>query len=248
MNKPKHYMLIACAVIYRECYYCAAIAENIIDVRILDKDLHDVGETKMSALLQKAIDAVDTTEYDAILLGYGLCNNGIRGLRSKLPLVIPRAHDCITLLLGSKEKYRKYFDENPGTYFESSGWLERGDISSVDNEESIPAQLGIKNYDDYVKEYGEDNAKYIIETLGAGIENYSKFAFIDTQICDMQRYKEKVKVKAEEKGWEYEELSGNTKIFLKMMNGDWDDDTFLVIHPGQSIEPSHKDDVIKIKS
>jgi len=39
VNKPKHYMLIACAVIYRECYYCAAIADNIIDIRIMDKDL-----------------------------------------------------------------------------------------------------------------------------------------------------------------------------------------------------------------
>jgi len=248
MNKPKHYMLIACAVIYRECYHCASITDNIIDVRILDKDLHDMGESKMSTLLQEAIDAVDTEKYDAILLGYGLCNNGVRGLRSSLPLVIPRAHDCITLLLGSKEKYRKYFDDNPGTYFESTGWLERGDCSSLENNaESIPAQLGIKNYDYYVKEYGEENAKYIIETLGNGIENYSKFAFIDTKICDTKHYKEEVKAKAKEKGWEYEELSGNTNIFLKMMNGDWDEDTFLVIQPGKTIEPSHEDGVIKIK-
>ena len=247
MNKPKHYMLIACAVISRECYYCAAIADNIIDVRIMDKDLHDIGESKMSALLQEAINSVDSEKYDAILLGYGLCNNGIRGLHSSLPLVIPRAHDCITLLLGSKEKYKKYFDDNPGTYFESSGWLERGDSSSLDNNsESIPAQLGIKNYDDYVKEYGEDNAKYIIESLGAGIENYSKFAFIDTKVCDTKRQKEQVKAKAKEKGWEYEELSGNSNIFLKMMNGDWDEKIFLVIQPGKTVEPSHKDDVIKI--
>ena len=97
-------MLIACAVISRECYHCAAVSDNIIDIRILDKDLHDMGERKMSAILQDAIDAVDTEKYDAILLGYGLCNNGVRGLRSTLPLVIPRAHDCITLLLGSKDK------------------------------------------------------------------------------------------------------------------------------------------------
>ena len=197
-------------------------------------------------MLQEAIDAVDTTKYDAIILGYGLCNNGIRGLRSELPLVIPRAHDCITLLLGSKERYKKYFDKNPGTYFESTGWLERGDASSVDNEKSIPAQLGIKTYDQYVEEYGEENAKYIMETLGSGIENYSKFAFIDTKVCDTERYKKEVKSNATEKGWEYEELSGNTNIFLKMMNGKWDEDTFLIIQPGKTIEPSHKDDVIKL--
>jgi hypothetical protein len=246
MDKPKRYMLIACAVIYRECYHCASIAKNIIDVRILEKDLHDIGEAKMSAFLQKEIDAVDTGLYEAILLGYGLCNNGIRGLRSKLPLVIPRAHDCITLLLGSKERYRKYFDENPGTYFESTGWVERGDGTSLDNPESTTSQLGIKDYDYYVREYGEENAKYIMETLGAGIENYSKFAFIDTEVCDTKPYKEEVKAKAAAKGWEYEELSGDTSILLKMMNGEWDNDAFLVIPPGKTVEPNHKDDVIKL--
>ena len=164
MDKPKRFILFTCAVIYRECYYCAATAKNIIDIRILDKGLHDIGDVKMAAKLQQEIDAVDSDLYDAVLLGYGLCNNGVKGLHSTLPLVIPRAHDCITLLMGSKEKYQKYFDDNPGTYYQSTGWIERGD-SSLANQESIPAQLGIKGYDYYVAEYGEDNAKYIMETL-----------------------------------------------------------------------------------
>jgi len=40
--------------------------------------------------------------------------------------VVPRAHDCITLLLGSKERYAKLFGERPGTYWYSAGWLEIG--------------------------------------------------------------------------------------------------------------------------
>ena len=244
MDEQKRYMLIACAVTYRECYHCAAISKNIVNVRILDKGLHDIGEEKMSALLQKEIDSVDAERYDAILLGYGLCNNGIRGLHASLPLVIARAHDCITLLMGSKEVYRKYFDENPGTYFKSTGWMERG-TSSEEYGESISVQLGIKGYDYYVQKYGEDNAKYIIETLGAGIENYSKFAFIDTQVCETARYRAQVKSDADEKGWEYEELCGSTAILLKMMNGEWDEDVFLVLDPGKAIEPSHRDDIIK---
>ena len=96
-----------------------------------------------------------------------------------------------------------------------------------------------------LKSTARKTPKYIIETLGAGIENYTKFAFIDTKVGDVEAYKKQVKAKAKEKGWDYEELSGNTKIFLKMMNGEWDEDTFLVIQPGQTIEPSHKDDVIK---
>ncbi len=244
MDKPKRYMLIACAVIYRECYHCAAISKNIIDIRILDKGIHDIGADKMSVMLQNEIDAVDAKQFDGILLGYGLCNNGVRGLHSQVPLVIPRAHDCITLLMGSKEKYKRYFDENPGTYFQSTGWMERG-TSSLENEESIPSQLGIKGYDHYVKEYGEENAKYIMETLGAGIDNYSKLAFIDTKVCETEHYRAKVKANADEKGWQYEELCGSTAILLKIMNGEWDKEMFLVIEPGKTIEPTHKDDIIK---
>jgi len=52
----------------------------------------------MQARLQAAIDKVEERQYDALLMGYGLCNNGIVGLTTKsIPLVIPRGHDCITV-------------------------------------------------------------------------------------------------------------------------------------------------------
>jgi hypothetical protein len=198
----------------------------------------------MSAILQKEIDTIDSQLYDAILLGYGLCNNGIRGLHSPLPLIIPRAHDCITLLMGSKEDYKTYFDNNPGTYYQSIGWMERG-TSSSENPESIPSQLGIRSYEHYVEKYGEENAKYIMETLGAGIDNYSKLAFIDTNVGDTKHYKEQVKSNAKEKGWQYEEVSGSTKILLQMMSGKWDEDVFLVVKAGKTIAPTHDDNIIK---
>ena len=28
--------------------------------------------------------------------------------------------------MGSRERYQNYFEQNPGTYFRSTGWLERG--------------------------------------------------------------------------------------------------------------------------
>ena len=41
MEQPKRYMLIACAVLYRECYYCAALSRNVVDVRLCEKGLSD---------------------------------------------------------------------------------------------------------------------------------------------------------------------------------------------------------------
>ena len=101
--------LIACEMLSREM--CAAIARSPrrVDFEFLPKALHDLGK-EMQPQLQEVVDAVDPTRYDAVLLGYALCGNGVDGLVSRaLPLVIPRAHDCIALLMGCRDRYREYF-------------------------------------------------------------------------------------------------------------------------------------------
>ncbi|MFH1476934.1 MAG: DUF1638 domain-containing protein [Verrucomicrobiota bacterium] len=243
MPNPQRYLLIACAVVYRECYHCAALCRNIIDIRLCDKGLHDIGAPKMCSKLQAEVDAVDRTKYDAILLAYGLCNNGTIGLRSPIPIVIPRAHDCITLLMGSKERYRKYFDANPGTYFLSSGWSERG-TSSLENEQSTISAMGIRSYDDYVKEYGEETAKYLMETLGS-MKHYTKLAYIDTHVGDFPVYKADARQLATDKGWEYEEIPGSPELLMRLANGEWNDNDFVVIEPGQTTAPSYNDGILK---
>ena len=59
----------------------------------------------MQERLQDAVIRSDKAGYEAILFGYALCGNGLLGLTAfTVPLVIPRAHDCITLLLGSRQQ------------------------------------------------------------------------------------------------------------------------------------------------
>ncbi|HBE80874.1 MAG TPA: hypothetical protein DDW65_24270 [Firmicutes bacterium] len=246
MALPKHYKLIACEIMFREICYCAAKSRNIVDIQFMPKGLHDLGETKMKAELQSVIGQVDTTKYDAILLGYGLCNNGIRGLHAGLTMVIPRAHDCITLLVGSKEKYIDYFEKNPGTFFKSPGWVER-DVSPNDSEQSVTSQLGMnKTYQEYLEKYGEENARYLMEALGDWLKNYKKLTYIDTQIGDFSEYKELTRSQAKEKGWEYEELAGNVNILARLLNGEWDDRDFLVLPPHKQIQAVYdREEIIK---
>ena len=244
MNNPKRYLLLACAVTCRECYHCAAVGRNIVDIRLCDKGLHDIGAGKMCGKLQAEIEAIDCSRYDAILLGYGLCNNGTIGLRAPIPVVIPRAHDCITLLMGSKERYRQYFNANPGTYFWSPGWIERG-TSSLDNEQSTVSAMGIRSYEDYVKEYGEETARYLMETLGA-MKHYTKLAYIDTGVGDFPEYKEEARRQAGDNGWTYEEVPGSTELLMRLVNGEWNGDDFLVMEPGRTAAPSYDDGVMKL--
>lgn len=243
MSQPK-YMTIGCAVLARECYYCAAISKNIIDLKLLEQGLHDVGEDKMSSALQREIDGVDQDKYDAILLAYGLCNNGIRNLHARIPMVVPRAHDCITLLMGSKEEYMTYFHENPGCFFRSVGWAERAQ-DNLSNPESTTRQMGMATYEEYVEQYGEENAKYLMETLGDHLRNYSSLAYIDTSLPLCEGYQKESMDIARDKAWKYSEVKGNTRLILELMNGPWAPADFLTVEPGKTIQASYDDDIVK---
>ena len=182
-------------------------------------------------------------KYDAILLGYGLCNNGIRGLHSTIPLVIPRAHDCIAMLMGSKDKFRKYFDAHPGTFYRSVGWVEQVE-HHLSNPDSTTTQMGMEEYNDYVEKYGEENAKYLIDMFEGGLKHYTKLTYINTGVADFQEYKDDEKADAVARGWEFEEYQGDTNIFMRMFNGEWDDNDFLVVPAGKKVKPSYDNEII----
>ena len=248
MDSQQRYKLVACAVLNRECYHNAAIAKNIVDIHIIEQGLHDVGEQRMSQRLQQEIDNIDQENYDAILLGYGICNNGILGLKASIPLVVSRAHDCITLLMGSKEQYQKHFDDNPGTFYQSVGWTEQAK-SSLSNPQSTTTRMGmLSTYQEYVDKYGEENAEYLMEMLGDHLRNYRQLTYIDTGVGDFTQYKKQSEEEAQERQWKYEEYSGNTELLLRMMNGEWDSDDFLVVPPGQTIKADYNGNIIRLDS
>lgn len=175
--------LLSCEIFYRE--FCAAIARSphTVDVEFLPKGLHDVGSETMLARLQEAVDRVEDSKYDALLMGYGLCNNGVVGLTARLcPLVIPRAHDCITLFLGSAERYLDYFNAHPGVFFKTTGWIERGEGGDL-IQLAVGKKLGWQqSFEDLVARYGDDNARYLWGELGNLMKHYGQITFIEMGI------------------------------------------------------------------
>ncbi|MDR0426682.1 MAG: DUF1638 domain-containing protein [Clostridiales bacterium] len=249
VKREKRYKLIACEIMFREVCYLLSQTPNVVDVVFLEKGLHDVGEDKMKAAIQAEIDKVDPQIYDALLLGYGLCNNGVRNLQAKVQMVIPRAHDCITLFLGSKKRYGEYFTANSGTYYKTSGWIERE--TGFIPQGSIGEKLGYRaTYEEYVEEYGEDNAQYIMETLGDWTKNYKKMTYIDMSVGGIslgnaESYRAISKREAKDLGWEYEELKGDLRLIEKLINGDWDEREMLVVPAGNKIIPTNDDDIVR---
>lgn len=227
--------LVSCEIFYREMCAAVASAKNQVDIEYLPKGLHDIGRDNMLPRIQAVVDAVDATRYDAILLGYGLCNNGISGLLARsIPIVIPRAHDCITLFLGSKERYQEYFDAHPATYFETTGWLERGQADGELRQLSISHQVGMDlTYEQMVEQYGEDNAKYLYEILGNPMRNYRQITFIAMGIEPDDSFERQARATAEQRGWEFDQVAGDMSLFRRLVDGDWNEKDFLVIQPGQ---------------
>ncbi|HUU14563.1 MAG TPA: DUF1638 domain-containing protein, partial [Terriglobia bacterium] len=88
---PLRLRLISCEIFYREMSAAVARSVNTVDIEFLPKGLHDIGSAKMLERVQGVVDRVDASKYQAVLLGYGLCNNGLADLRGRaLPLVVPR--------------------------------------------------------------------------------------------------------------------------------------------------------------
>src|SRR5208282_6040086 len=118
-GKAMRLKLIACQVLTREMNAVVARSPHVIDAEILPMGLHDLGAS-MRPQLQQRIDAADEDGHDAILLGYALCGRGTEGLHAgKTQLILPRAHDCIGLLMGSRDRFQTYFGAHPGVYFRS---------------------------------------------------------------------------------------------------------------------------------
>jgi Protein of unknown function (DUF1638) len=236
--------MICCEVLKREALAAIEKSDNIVEVEFLPKGLHDIGTEKMNLELQQTIDRVDATHYDYIILGYALCNNGISGLKAtKLPIVVPKAHDCITLFFGSRERYDKYFHANPGVYFHTSGWLEYSENPEMESQ-SVAHQLGMgESYEDLVAKYGEDNAAFLYETLCETVRNYHQFTFIEMGIEPDDRFEKQSREMAANADWNFEKVSGDMTLFQRLIDGNWNDD-FLVVMPGEKICPTHDENII----
>lgn len=224
--------LIGCEVLYREA--CAAVARSVnqVDIEFLPKGLHDMGSRRMRARIQEAVDGAAGGPYEAILLGYALCGNGLAGIEARsVPLIIPRAHDCITLFLGSRERYRKYFDKHAGVYFQTSGWIERGQGSGT--------QLSWA-FDELVERYGEEDARYIYQEM---TKHYRQFTFIEMGVEPDGRFEEQAGREAAARGWEFEKVTGDMALIQQLVNGPWSGDRFLTIPPGSHVVVTHNEEI-----
>jgi len=212
--------LISCRVMIEELrpFLPDGMATEVLPIRL---HTHPAG---LHAALQQAIDGSDG-RFDPIFLGYGLCSQAVVGLRARRSrLVIPRAHDCISVFLGSEQARRFETRTEPGTYFLSEGWIGDG-TASIFSE-----------FDSMAERYGPERAARIFDRM---MRHYRRLAYVRMPHArTLQADRRYAMDKARHFGMQYVELQGTPSILERMINGERDPN-IIVITPGQPITLEH---------
>ncbi len=243
--------VIACEVALREVCHLAARSPSVLDLEFLPQGLHDT-PSRGKEEIQRRVDAVPPGKYDAVLIGYGLCSSILKDLKAgSTRLVIPRAHDCITFFLGSRERYQRCFTDRPGTYYFTAGWLEvrarRGAEAAAGHGLFMPAQsaaAGAREYELWVAKYGEEQAQYLRDVMAGWAAHYTHGTLIDFEFARGLACREQVQRVCTEKQWSYEELAGDLGLLQRWLDGEWAEADFLVVPPGARVVPSHDERIV----
>jgi hypothetical protein len=235
---------LACDVLARPLYLSAAHSPHIVDIELFPRGLHNTPAI-LRGRLQERIDAAAGQGYDAVVMAYGLCGQATAGLTARdKPVVVPRAHDCITLFLGGRERYDAQFEQQPGTYWYALDYMERDD--GTGGSMGLGAGAGTEGqavYEQYVEKYGQDNADYLMEVMGQWQAHYKRAAFVDMGVGDGSQVEHMARDDAARRGWVYEKVAGDMVLVRRLLFGDWVGD-FLVLEPGQALRMTYDAAVI----
>lgn len=246
----RRFKVIACRSMYREISLLVSQVESACDVVFLPLGLHnDPG--KLREALQREIAATQPQrfayekgnletgyDYDAILLAYGLCSRGTEGVTSaKYPVVIPRVHDCIALLLGSHARYEELTRKYRGIYWYSPGWIEHSLEPGKERHTLV--------YETYREKYGEDNARYLMQLEENWQKEYRYAFYIRWGLPVDAKYMAFTKECAEFLGWEYRVVEGDKTLLADLLEGRWDAERFLILAPGETLEASGDECILR---
>ena len=221
-NKPQgRQVLIACAMIRKELEYLMERTPFSGEVVWMDKGLHEKPGNLLHALREE-IGRRDAPDTD-ILLAYGLCGNGVIGLKAEhARLVVPAFDDCLRILLS--EEPGKPILCNPRALLYTDGWMDREDGLLTKREK-------------YIARYGEKKGRKILHLM---LKNYEEIMFLDTGLYDVAACMEEIRPAAAELSLRITQCGAHLRAYEKFLAGEWDGE-FIVTAPGETITEAHFD-------
>ncbi|GFN23798.1 hypothetical protein TAMC210_21150 [Thermanaeromonas sp. C210] len=210
--------IIACEVLR---YELESLGVNLKEVTFLKQGLHRTPDL-LRVTVQENIERMEKEGFNStIILGYGLCGNGITGLQTRrCRLVIPKADDCIGLLLGSRAAHER--DKEKGNaYYLSRGWIEFGSDPYKEYQRCVPL-------------YGGETARWILKEM---LKGYTRVAFIDTGQSQGVEDRQYTRAFAAFCNLHYDELQGDLRWLERLINLQLDGEDFLEVFPGRAVDP-----------
>ncbi len=212
---PPPQVVIACRVMARELEAAAHGME--VELVFLDQGLHRTPD-RMPDLIQAAVDAAGTK---VVGLGYGLCSTGLAGVKAGPGgLIVPRAHDCMALFMGSPLIYNRRHEARPGTYYLTAGWVDaKKDPLTIMREE-------------YGSRLDPDTAEWVMREE---IKHYTHICFLNTGVGDTDLVRRRTRKNAQYFGKAFEEIRGSLEFFRTLLQGPYPDGDFIILSPCQEI-------------
>ena len=225
MNTVPRFLLLACRVLEGEIAAHRPAEGGPVDIEYFEIGLHDQPDL-LRATLQGAIDrAAERDDISAVVLAYGLCGLGTAGLAARRhPLVIPRAHDCITVFLGGKDLYQKHQAGNPGCYYYTPGWNRARRVPGPGRLEHLRAE--------FAKKFDEEDVEFLLETERETWALRDTATYIDLGTPDAAAEADYAKASADSLGWKFEHIRGDATLLRDLLGGNWDIARFQTVNPG----------------
>jgi hypothetical protein len=213
-------VVLACNTIRDELEKAAREVGCPHPFRWVESGLHLVPDA-LRVRLQEELDRL--SDVDRVLLAFGFCGNSVVGLAARdHELIIPRVDDCITLLLGSRER-REECSADGGVYFLTRGWLE-GEFNLW------------REYEAVRERHGPERTERIYRRM---LAHYRYLGLIDTGAYDAEALLPEVRRIAEKLELETRMFEGCTSYLERFFTGPWDEEAFIVVPPATTIELSH---------
>ena len=220
--KDKKTVIICCRTIGEELQEAMTGTGVTHPVLWIESGLHNVPR-RLHGVLQETVDAAEGEGAERILLAMGFCGNSLENLKTeKAELILPRADDCITLLLGSFRR-RQQIQNEAGTYFMTKGWIE--------GERNI-----MREYEYTMEKYGEETGREIFDMM---FGNYRRIGILDTGCYEMEPVLAETERIAAALQMNWERFSASNDYLKKLLTGPWEESSFVRLQPGEKLTLSH---------
>jgi hypothetical protein len=230
--------LLACSVFEREIALYGRGGNHLAEIRFLEMGLHDRPD-QLRAILQQNLDEVDArTDIEAVALAYGLCGRGTAGLQpSRHKLVISRAHDCITVFMGSKEAYAEHQRRCPTCYFYTPGWNRGRRVPGPEKLEALRADLAAR--------FDQDDVDFLVQAEREQWAMHDTATYLDLGTEDAATEADYARKCAGWLGWKFEQLRGDPALLRDLLWGNWDAGRFQIIEPGARLGHATDDSIMR---